>query len=256
MNKIYILGGNGYIGSHFRKYFSGKDELISINYKSKKNGISIKNFLSSSFKINENDKIFDCSWYKPTDYENKYHLTISMIQKMNEYNALIKKGARKFYVCGSCLEYGQQDGQMTNQSLLLPVVPYAIAKVYLFYYLQNYIKKVGGLFSWFRLFYIYGGERRVNSLYSEALKNSDKKKMITGDLSRRRDFIHIEECCNQMQKKINGDNFGVYIICNGKSIRIDKFIAMVTHTNIEDWDLTEEKQYNLWFEPHNFFGEK
>ena len=256
MNKIYILGGNGYIGSHFRKYFSGSDKLIPINYNSKKQGFTINEFLSANFKINENDKIFDCSWFKPTDYENNYHLTISMLQKRNEYDILIQKGAKNFFICGTCLEYGLQVGEMTHKSCLFPVVPYAIAKVLLFYYLQNQVNKIGGALTWFRLFYIYGGDRKIRSLYSEALKSKKNKIMTTGDLSRRRDFVHIKDCCNQMQKIINENEVGIYNICSGKNLRIDEFIAMITNSKIEDWNFCENKKFNLWFEPEDFHGKR
>jgi len=257
--KIYILGKNGYIASNITKYLKGKFSVSNITYNeqtsSNFNIININDIEKLNDKIHEKDLLIDCSWFNPSDFENSFHLSISLPKKIFEYEKLLSLGFKRIIHFGTCLEYGLFSGEINENIDPLPVIPYGIAKNSLRQFLDKFAcqKKINLI--WCRIFYLYGENRNKKNLFSDIQKSLlEKTKLKTGSLDKVRDFIHMKNFLKILDKLIYYEKNLTINICSNEPISILNFIKKISGNKINENDIEYCEKYDYWFEPNNFYG--
>ncbi len=174
--RVLITGSTGFVGSHVlkmlagrnieivaavRKVPSGKDPTVDyklFDLRSWPKGLDLFTFFGRP------DFCIHLAWEGLPDYKANFHLEENLPAHVEMLENLIANGLQRLTVTGTCLEYGLQDGELTEEMECFPVVAYAKAKLKLLTTLDELSKRHNTELKWLRLFYMYGTGQNANSL--------------------------------------------------------------------------------------------
>jgi len=231
--KIAIIGGTSFIGrkllSTLKKknliatYCSGK--IVSSN-KIKWKKLDFKDNKKNFFKyLNSPDIILNLAWADIPNYELKNHYKTFYYQKRLNFN-LIQNGLKNLIVLGTCYEYGKINGKLSENVKEEPNTNYGKSKLMLLKSILKLKKNKKFKFTWLRPFFVYGLNKKRNTLFSliKKLENNKIRKLnVSGNLVR--DFVSINFLCSMINKVINlNDDLGIMNICSGKGTTIKDFV--------------------------------
>src|SRR5258705_10530000 len=74
------------------------------------------------------DVMIHLGWEGLTNYKDSFHLEDNLPRHFSFLKNMIENGLRDLSVSGTCLEYGMQQGRLSEELASMPTVPYAIAK--------------------------------------------------------------------------------------------------------------------------------
>lgn len=235
--KVLIIGGTGFIGSHILKTFSNKNyKLYSLSKKKIKNFKKIKNvkyIFSDVSKLNKlkniSEKQFDhivnlCGYvdHKNKKENNSCHFEGSknVAKVFNSYKL------KTFIQVGSSLEYGRLKSPQKEKRLCKPIGVYGVSKYKASKFLQNFKKSKKFPYIILRPYQVYGPYQKKNRLIpltiDACLKNQNFNCTSGKQL---RDFIYIDDFCDLIvkiikKKEIRRETFN---IGSGKPVSV-KFI--------------------------------
>ena len=252
MDKILLLGGNGFVGKHFINFFY--DNSLDRNYElyvasSKNNSnLKIKNFRKILKK--ENNSIENLikelrpsyiinligEWNSESIsrlFEVNFSIAIRIIESCLENKINLKK----LLLIGSAAEYGiSSDEPVTEEKNLDPINFYGLSKKFqadlAIYAYKNY----GLSINIARIFNLLGEEiseslapGRFLKLISEA---EDGSTICVGNLSCIRDFIGINEAVPYLWKiLIDGIPGEIYNVCSGQGKKMkDLLLEMINES--------------------------
>ena len=191
MKNILITGGNGYIGSEVIKLIEERQNVRILKLsQSVFTNISV---LQKQIKqLNQNvDYLIHLGWGDLDDFESDNHWQhFEKSKNFLEFLGPIVK--ERIFISGTCFEYDQPNGAISEGSQLKGTSTYASAKIELYKYLvdQTFYRKC----VWGRIFFPYGGNPTRNSLYNQILKamENDSKQFLLHHGYLERDFIQVE----------------------------------------------------------------
>ena len=265
--KIAVIGGSSFVGKSLISFLIKKKIKVVATFKTHKQSIikskyvkwkklDIVNEKSNYFKFLEYpDILINLAWSDIPNYLSRNHIKTYLIQK-KFLNNLIKNGLQNLIVLGTCYEYGNVKGKVSENLICKPTIPYSKAKFRLLESILILKKKYNFKFTWLRPFFVYGLNKKRKTLFS-IIKEIDKGKQINisvpGKLNR--DFIPIKYLSFVIYKifKLNRD-IGILNVCSGKKKSIKKFIfENLNHKNkINKIDMNGKNPNS--FEPHSFWG--
>lgn len=142
--KILVTGASGFIGQYVIETLLKNDcEIIATSTDRKKaqnyswyERVTYEEFsfeqsvekrdLFKFFK--EPDIVIHLAWQGLPYYNELYHTQKNLFQQLNFISNLIEHGLKDLTITGTCLEYGLQNGSLSENLLTRPSNPYAIAK--------------------------------------------------------------------------------------------------------------------------------
>ncbi|MFX1570571.1 MAG: NAD-dependent epimerase/dehydratase family protein [Promethearchaeota archaeon] len=241
--KILVTGATGFIGNYVIKELVKRNrfEIIATSYdplnKVKafewfKDVKYINQDLNESkenyFSFFENpDKLIHLSWQDLPNYKKLFHIERNLFSNYFFLKNLIISGLKDLSLIGTCLEYGMQEGCLSEDNITNPITAYGLAKDTLRKFIEELNKTFEFKFKWIRLFYIYGEGQNPKSLLPQldlALDNNEPIfNMSKGD--QLRDYLPIEKVAKyiveiSLQNKFNG----IINCCSGEPISIKKFV--------------------------------
>ncbi|GAI27441.1 unnamed protein product [marine sediment metagenome] len=235
--KLFVTGGTGFIGPYVVRELSkrGHKLLILLNQpKSQpldfpKTVEFIKGDLANieSWKPNvknfQPDAAMHMAWEDIPDYSVKTSIK-NLKYGLNLFQELAELGCKKIICTGSCWEYGQNHGKLSEDSPVRPSNAFAVAKNALHWLGREIAKENNMQFIWTRLFYVYGPGQRGNSLIPciiKCVKEGKKPKIKTP--TARNDFIYVEDVAKAIVAILEKCNQGtVYNIGSGYSTSIQQ----------------------------------
>lgn len=273
--KILVTGASGFIGAHVICHLlnSGHEVIATSNCTDKAVACSwfekvdyracdINNFLSQTSNLFEYfgrpDALIHLAWQGLPNYNEHYHVESNLIPQYMFLKNLISNGLKNITVTGTCLEYGLNNGCLTESQSTNPSNSYAVAKDSL----RRFIELLSGSylfsFKWVRLFYMFGEGQNSKSLIPQLDEAARQKlpvfKMSGGE--QLRDFLPIERVAGYLetiatQTMVNG----VINCCSGNPISVRKFV--------EDYILANNLNIQLdlgcypypTYEPFAFWGD-
>ena len=264
--KVAIIGGSSFIGQNLIKFFLKKEIDLTCTYNK---NVEIKKIFSkvtwkkldlnkqkkNYFKYLGNpDILINLSWPDIPNYKSKNHFKTYNIQKKFCYN-LINNGLTNLIFLGTCFEYGKKKGEVSEKSIAKPIIPYSQSKFKLLKSLLKLKKKKNYNLTWLRPFYVYGQNKKRETLFT-IIKNFHKNKKIlkiNGTLVR--DFVNVNYLIDVIVKltQLKKDN-GILNVCTGKKISIRKFIEknLKYKKDIKRIKFCNEKPND--YEPEYFWG--
>ena len=135
--------------------------------------------------LGQPDVVVHLAWEGLPNYQSLRHISTELPRHQRFLEALARGGKPGLLVAGTCAEYGRQDGCLSENSLVRPEHPYAVAKDALRRQLEYICAATGCGLTWLRIFYLFGEGQPERTLYSQlmrALAQGDTVfNMSTGD---------------------------------------------------------------------------
>ena len=265
MAKALVLGGNGFIGSHLADQLanSGHEVTVFDRFSEKVNfsNPSIVQMKGDFFDdeqltnaLQNQDYVFHfLSTSNPYLAESQpasdIEYSITRTVQLLEFCALTKP--KKFiYASSGGAIYGETTAAtpLSEESLPLPISPYAIGKLAVEHYLQ-FFRKVHGLNSMsLRISNPYGSRQRTGK--SQGLIPITLERVLSGqpvikygDGSMKRDYIFVDDLVRMIEKVGIGDNnYNLYNLGSGQSYSVNEVFQTVQNIVSEPIQIMEEPQ--------------
>lgn len=175
------------------------------------------------------DALVHLAWPGLPNYRNFFHIGNNLPSDLAFLETAVTAGISQLVVAGTCLEYGMQNGPLTEDMATTPHTPYGFAKDILRKSLQFLQQERPFTLQWMRLFYMHGEGQSPNSLLAHLDRAIDQGEAIfnmsAGD--QLRDYLPIENVAanfvlaleNPMQCN------GVINCCSGRPVSVFELVT-------------------------------
>jgi dTDP-6-deoxy-L-talose 4-dehydrogenase (NAD+) len=178
-------------------------------------------------RLGRPEVIVHLAWKGLPNYQQMFHLEDNLFCQYRFLRALITGGLRQLVVAGTCLEYGLQNGCLSEDSPTQPTTAYALAKDILRRMLEQLQGARGFVLQWVRVFYPHGEGQHPNSLLPQlmrALDHDDAEFPMSGG-EQLRDYLPVTEVARRFvriaeQTKVSG----VINCCSGTPISVRRLV--------------------------------
>lgn len=170
----------------------------------------------------EVDTVIHAAWYtEPGEYLLSPRNMDCLTGSLNLAKGAVRAGVNRFVGVGTCFEYDLTPGELSVETALNPLTPYAAAKAALYIALLQYLPSQDVEFLWCRLFYLYGEREDPRRLvpYLRAQIEEGKIAELTSGVQIR-DFMDVAEAGQMITEQALGDQQGAVNICSGVPITI------------------------------------
>jgi nucleoside-diphosphate-sugar epimerase len=208
--KILVTGSTGFIGSYIVENLIARGHEIVATSSDKEKASKYSwyhnvtyiehNIEGESKEINlfegfgKPDLLIHLAWQGLPNYSDFIHIEKNLFPQYYFLKNLIDNGLKNLLATGTCLEYGLQNGCLSEDIPTLPSNAYAVAKDSLRSLLEILTAKNNVDFKWVRLFYMYGKGLAPTSLFSQlekAIENGDEIFDMSGG-EQLRDYLPVE----------------------------------------------------------------
>ncbi len=244
MKKILVTGATGFIGNYVIQELLHLGHSVIATSSDKKKAKGFKWFRHVhyiDFNLNQINKSVDyysffdepdamihLAWQGLPHYKSQDHLEKYLPLHKLFLENIIHGGLTDLTVAGTCLEYGMNEGKLSEDFIATPIAAYAIAKNDLNSFLQGLQSKYHFYLKWIRLFYMYGKGQSANSLFSQLDMALEKKESVfnMSGGEQVRDYLPIESVSEYItriafQNKIKG----IINCCSGNPVTIKKMVT-------------------------------
>lgn len=204
------------------------------------------------------DVLIHLAWDGLPNYKSLHHFESELPNHFHFLKTLIAAGLPSVFVAGTCFEYGMQSGTLSEEIKPCPNNPYGYAKDALRQQLEFLKSAKQFNLAWGRLFYMYGEDQPINSLYSQlkdAVVRRDKTFNMSGG-EQLRDYLPVTEVARRIvHLAISGKDTSTINICSGQPISVRRLVEQWLKEN--NWEI----QLNLGhypypdYEPLAFWGD-
>jgi len=204
------------------------------------------------------DGLIHLAWPRLPNYTSLFHFEDTLLADYRFLKASVGAGIRRVVVTGTCLEYGNKSGSLTEALPSEPVIPYALAKDTLRKFLEALQGSKPFELVWLRLFYLYGPGQNPNSLLAQlerAIDHGDAEfNMSAGDQVR--DYLAVETAAGLIARVAEraGAN-GLFNCCSGTPVTLRDFVLARLAERGAKIELNPGVCPGRSYEPHAFWGD-
>lgn len=207
----------------------------------------------------EPDVVIHLAWEGLPNYKELFHFERNLVTNYFFLKALLDGGLKSLTVTGTCLEYGLQNGCLSEDMLPQPAMPYSLAKDTLRKFLEQLHQKYYFSFKWLRLFYMYGEGQSEKSLLPQlkiAIQKGERSFNMSGG-EQLRDYLPVEKVAENIVKvAIQNKVTGMINCCSGTPISIRKLLENYLAEKRTDIHLNLGYYPYPDYEPMVFWGNK
>jgi len=205
------------------------------------------------------DRMIHLAWEGLPNYRSAIHLEENLPRHEALLANLLANGLLDLTVTGTCLEYGMQEGCLSEELPAQPGNPYAQAKDRLRQFLQRQQSHIPFTMKWTRLFYIYGKGQNPNSLFSQlekALANGDTVfNMSKGEQVR--DFLPVEQVAENIVRIARQQAVtGIVNCCSGRPVTVKSMVedllaraGKTISLNLGFYPYPDYEPFRFWGDP-------
>ena len=271
--KILVTGATGFVGRHVvRELLNSGHEIIVTSRDPEKiktfDWFSMIHYIPYDLNdarenlfqyFDEPDAVIHLAWEGLPNYTNPIHIERNLVTNYRFLKTLLDGSLNNLTVVGTCLEYGLQNGCLSEETHPLPITSYGIAKDTLRKFLSLLQKDGPFSLKWLRLFYTYGKGQSEKSLLSQldvALqKGADHFDMTGGE--QLRDYLPIEKVAQSIVRSaVQNEVCGIINCCSGAPISIRKFVEEYLAENGKNIRLNFGARAYPDYEPMAFWGDR
>lgn len=269
--KILVTGASGFIGNYVvEELLMQGHQVITTSRHSEKARMYewfsqvqyipydlnvVQEDLFQSFR--EPDVVIHLAWEGLPNYENVFHFERNLFTNYRFLKNLLEGGLKSLTVIGTCLEYGLQNGCLSEDTPTQPTNPYSLAKDTLRKFLEQLQKKYRFSFKWLRLFYNFGegqGDKSLLSQLETAIQKKEKSFNMSGG-EQLRDYLPVEKTAEYIVKiAIQSEVCGIINCCSGTPISIKRLVEEYLIKKRESMDLNFGYYSYPDYEPMFFWG--
>lgn len=246
MNKVIVIGANGFLGNKLTRYLSEKNLSIlafvpkGFDYSNVSSIPGIKciefsfgnlNALDTLDEIKGVDTIYNMAWIGVNAKDrNNEEIQLSNIQCNVEVVQFAKRnGIKRLLVPGSAAQYACSGRIIDGTGSPAPSDLYSAAKVATYYYCNTLCNLYGIELIWPLVTSIYGTGRDDNNLLSYVIKSFLKgEKPSTTKLEQRWDYLHVLDLIEALyllgEKGIGGK---IYPVGSGESKSLKEYVEII-----------------------------
>jgi nucleoside-diphosphate-sugar epimerase len=141
----------------------------------------------------------------------------------------------RFYILGSCLEYGDLIGPVSDITIPEGDSFFARAKIQL----HEFVDKLNINYIWYRPFFVYGKGQNINSLIPYLINSCENKtKIELNDFTNSHDFISVTDLTSAILTSSNSNYKGNINLGTGNLTSVMEIVKMIT----ERYDIKFESQ--------------
>jgi dTDP-6-deoxy-L-talose 4-dehydrogenase (NAD+) len=269
--RVAVTGASGFIGTHLiPKLLKAGHTVTAIgrsmqNLPNKEITTEIEliqcdlNNISVQLKKNleKQDALIHLAWSDLSNYRNLIHLSELYPLHLRFLKEAASHGIPHIQVAGTCLEYGNQFGLLSEDMMTSANTPYGLSKDSLRRSLEFLQSEIPFTLQWFRIFYVYGVGQNSKSLYSQLNKAIELKeavfKMSQGDQIR--DFISVDLVAEIFCQALKYQHVnGVINCCSGQPTSVIDFVEGIIKDQNASISLLKGFYPRLDYEPLAFWG--
>lgn len=246
MNKVIVIGANGFLGNKLTRYLSEKSLSVlafvpkGFDYSNVSSIPGIKciefsfgnlNALDTLDEIKGVDTIYNMAWIGVNAKDrNNEEIQLSNIQCNVEVVQFAKSnGIKRLLVPGSAAQYACSGRLIDGTGSPAPSDLYSAAKVATYYYCNTLCNLYGIELIWPLVTSIYGTGRDDNNLLSYVIKSFLKgEKPSTTKLEQRWDYLHVLDLIEALyllgEKGIGGK---IYPVGSGESKSLKEYVEII-----------------------------
>ncbi|RON65662.1 NAD(P)-dependent oxidoreductase [Pseudomonas fluorescens] len=212
------------------------------------------------------DVLAHLAWPGLPNYRALFHFEHNLMADYRFLKGAVEAGVKQVLVTGTCFEYGQQSGPLSESTEPQPSNPYGLAKHTLHLFLQNLQQEHPFTLQWARLFYLHGEGQNPNSLLAalDRAINAGEPSFNMSAGEQLRDFLPIKTAADYLVTILHQRDFDGVINCasgqpvsvralveqrlreRGKSIELNLgHYPYPTHEPLAFWAVTERLQQLL-----------
>jgi len=239
--KVLVTGASGFVGQHVVLQLLRRGHVVTAvgRHEAKARGFDwfdrvrfiecdIHCPITDPFeKFGRPEVVIHLAWPGLPNYKSLFHFEKNLPADYRFLKALVEGGANHLLIAGTCLEYGMQNGALTEMMPTMPSNPYALAKDTLRKLLQSLQVQHRFTLQWSRLFYMYGVGQNSNSLLAQldhAINNGESSFNMSGG-EQLRDYLPVEVVASRLVLLIEHSHWnGVVNICSSKPISVRRLV--------------------------------
>ena len=204
------------------------------------------------------DHVIHLAWEGLPNYKAAFHLDGNLPRHCLFLQNLVRGGLKDLTVTGTCLEYGLQEGCLSESMPVHPANPYAIAKNQLRLFLEEQKQEQPFRLKWVRLFYMYGKGQNPNSLFSQ-LDKALAEHQTTFNMSggeQVRDYLPVETVARYITGlSLQPGAEGIINCCSGRPVTVKKMVDEHLARNQQHITLNLGHYPYPDYEPFRFWGD-
>lgn len=241
--RVFVTGGTGFIGSHAVKELQSEENALLLLSRKSKGAFSslampnismVQGDLAAIDKWKDEVRRFKpeaaihMAWEGLPNYDAETSIR-NLNYGLSLLTMLAESGCKSIICTGSCWEYGQQSGKVSEDTMLKPSNAFTAAKNTLHWVGREIAKEHDIHFIWTRLFYVYGPGQRESALLPyiiSCVRQGRKPEVKTPSV--KNDFIYAKDVARAISaivKKPQKD--GVYNIGSGCSTSVEHIVEIV-----------------------------
>jgi dTDP-4-dehydrorhamnose reductase len=231
MKKVLVTGAGGYIGRHVvQKLLEYDVQVIAtdlyvdeIDKRAQIIKADILGELENPFEyFGSPDVCVHMAWRNGFVHNSDTHIG-DLSGHFNFLHKMINSGLKQLAVMGTMHEVGYYEGAIDENTPCNPVSMYGISKDALRRSSQLLVNGKNIIFQWLRGFYIYGDDKKNNSIFAKLFLAAEEGKIefpfTTG--KNLYDFIHVDELAKQIVAcAVQSEIAGIINCCTGKPVSL------------------------------------
>lgn len=260
--RIGISGANGFIGRNVVKEIA-QIEDVEITVFGRNEKINDSQLFSNRVAWNIFDQNFDydsvpkidkfihLAWSGIPHYDQLEHLTqISNHAKL--LKEIMAKGCETVLATGTCFEYDNPSGRVSETAPVAGDSSYAEAKIELSSIVQSIADEFKCQNIWARLFYVYGPGQPSNTLFGSFQKalHADQREFQLVNGSTELDYLEVEALSEILVKLLFADSAsGTFNVGSGSPVSVGKLVnswKCTSNSDISILDLAKQPTKNFW----------
>lgn len=241
MSRVIITGAAGYLGPHVVRALADRGhDVVAVVRRAGTAELDARatvveaDVLDPAFDVTRwggvPDAVVHLAWKDGFQHNSPAHMT-QLSAHYSLLTRLAEEGVRRIVALGTMHEIGYWEGAIDDETPAAPLSQYGIAKHALHRSLQLALPDSTSL-AWARAYYIYGDDRRNNSIFRKLLEAADRGERSFPFTSGKNiyDFIRVEELGRQIAALVDAEDVVGAVNCStgapvSLAAKVEEFIT-------------------------------